>query len=715
MLILPTRLLIETSAQGAEELADGTIRLDLVEVSASPDTDGFHAVETRSGTKTDTPLIDLPMSIEVVGRDLFSLEGSRSLEDVLRNVVGVSPSVGDGQRDQVYIRGFAATNDEYIDGVRDSETYFRDLANISQVEVIMGPAAALYGHGSSGGIIDRITRKPSDTPVGEFDLSLGSWADERAELDAGGPFGFGGVSYRMDAAAEQSGGFRDQYFLDRRHVSPSVAWTPSKDTRVLVQFDALADRRLDDLGIPALVGPPGSGFPGIAPQVPISNYYGSPDGRHADYVLADVDSATATVDRDLGPDWTLHDVARTEHYTLDRNNVLPTGVYLPAGGPFGGDLSAVWVTRSGRHILRSQNDLFDQLESVWRTNAGGVDQAVLVGVEVARQTAGTNSSQFAEAPVALVDPVLTDRPSGEAPSSRTVTDANAATAGLYLQDQLTFSSRWKALVGVRMDYFSVVQDSLLAPYPRLSNLSRAASPRAGLVWQPSGKISFYSSAGRSFQPSGDGLSIAATNAALSPQETTSFEVGSKWDLIGDRLTATAAVFQVERNISETNPLTSVVSNVGNQRSRGIELNLDGRITKRWSIAAGYSLLGAEIVDGGYDSGGVLLNGRLPGLVPRNSATLFTTFDLHRGFGLGVGAVYMGGRYTSNDDSVSMPAFTVLNAAAYYRGRHWEARLNLNNVLNHRYYATAGEGTDAVGQTLMPGAPLAAQGTVAWRY
>jgi catecholate siderophore receptor len=693
------------SAGAAEDFVDGVIRLDPVNVDSTAETHNFRATDSNIGTKTDTPLLDVPQTINVVARDLFSLEGSRSLEDVLSNVAGVSPSVGDGQRDQVYIRGFVATNDEYVDGVRDSETYFRDLANIGSVEVIQGPAAALYGHGSAGGIINRVTRKPSDAPAGELDLTFGTWGEERAELDAGGPLGFGNLSYRLDAAVEQSGGFRDQYFLERDHVSPSVAWRLSKDTRVLVQLDTLTDRRLDDLGLPALVGDAGSGFFGTAPEVPISAYFGSPDGHSADYVLAEVNSATATFDKVVGTGWTLHDVARTEHYTLDRNNVLPTGVYVPGGGIFDGNLSQVWVNRSGRHILRGQNDLFNQLESVWTIDAGGVTQKILLGLEVARQTAGTNSRQFAEAPVALVDPVLTDRPAGEAPSSHTWSAISSATAGLYLQDQIDISTQLKALIGVRFDYFSVEQDSLLPPTTDLSNLSRTASPRAGLVWEPAKGISMYSSVGRSFQPSGDGLSIAATNAALAPQETTNYEVGSKMDLDGGRLTASAALFLVERNISETNPLNGTVSNVGNQRSRGIELAVAGHISRQWSLSAGYSLLDAVIVNGGYDSGGVLLDGRLPGLVPRNSATLFTTYELPHGFGIGAGMVGMGGRYTSNDDSVSLPAFTVLNAVAYYRGTHWEARLNLNNLLNHRYYVTAGEGTDVTGQTIMPGAPI----------
>jgi catecholate siderophore receptor len=482
-----------------------------------------------------------------------------------------------------------------------------------------------------------------------------------------------------------------------------------------VQIDTLRDRRLDDLGIPALVGPAGSGFYGTTPDVPISNFYGSPDGRTADYVLANVSSVTMTLDQNLGSDWTIHNAARIEHYTLDRNNVLPTGVYVPSGGAFDGDLSTVWVQRSGRHILRHQNDFFNQLESVWTTNSGAVAQKVLLGLEAARQTAGVNSAQFAEAPVALVDPILTDRPAGEAPSSLTSNDVSADTAGFYIQDQLTLSEHWKALAGMRLDYFLVEQDSLLAPFPGLYNLNRTASPRVGMVWEPSKHLSYYASISRSFQPSGDGLSIAATNAALSPQETINYEFGSKMNLMGDHLAASAAMFQLERNISETNLLTSVVSNIGNQRSRGIELNIDGHITKQWNIATAYSLLDARIVNGGYDAGGILLNGRQPGLIPRNDATFFTTFDFQNGLGIGGGAVYMGGRYSSNDDSVTLPAYTVLNCVVYYRHAHWDVRLNLNNILNHRYYATAGEGTDFTGQTVMPGAPLNVQASLAWHF
>jgi len=678
--------------------------------------DPFFAPSASSATKTETPLRDLPQTVNVVPRDLFSLQGARSMEDALLNVAGVSPSVGDGQRDQVYIRGFSAQYDQYLDGVRDEAMYFRDLSNIDRIEVLEGPSAVLYGHGSAGGIVNRISRLPSTTALGSVDMSYGSWDQRRAEFDSGGPLGSPALTYRLDAAGEDSGGFRDQYFLQRYHVSASVAWQATPGTRILVQFDYLNDLRLDDLGIPALVGPPGSGFSGVVPNIPIGSYYGAPNSFDHDYVRAAVDTATVTLDHQFSPSLTLHDVFRAEHYTLDRNNMLPTGVFLPGGGLFTGDLDRVWVNRSQRHILRFENDLFNQLETSWKPAASGIDQVILFGLEVGRQGAGSNSKQFNAPAVALVDPVLTDVPVGANPASFTFTAARADTAGLYLQDQLTFSEQWKALVGVRGDYYEVTQQNKLAPFNRLKSLNRTVSPRMGLVYEPNHALSLYGTVSQSFSPAaGDGISTAATTAALAPLKATNYEIGAKQSFLGDSLSATVAFFQLTRDITETNAVTNLTTTAGEQRSRGVDLVLAGRLTARWSVSVSYELLDPFIIHGGLDSGGILLNGKMPALVPRNSASVYTTFDLGHGFGVGGGTVSMGGRYTSNDDSVSLPAFTVVNAVVYYRHGRWEARLNCNNLLNHRYWITAGEGTDYTGQTVMPGAPINLSGSLVWHF
>jgi catecholate siderophore receptor len=709
----PWAKLVAQTATNAYVL-DEVVHLNPMEVQAAKG-NPFFTPSASSATKTETPLLEVPQTVNVVPRDLFVLQGARSIEDVLLNVAGVSPSVGDGQRDQVYIRGFSAQYDQYLDGVRDEAMYFRDLANIDRIEVIEGPSAVLYGHGSAGGLVNRISRLPTAAATEDISTTYGSWNQRRAELDAGGPIGPNGLTYRFDAAGENSGGFRDQYFLQRYHVSPSAAWQMAPDTRVLVQFDYLNDLRLDDLGIPALVGPPGSGFPGVAPAVPISSYYGLPNSFDQDYVRTGVTTATVTLDHAFSPSVTLHEVFRAEHYTLDRNNVLPTSVYLPAGGVYNGNLNAVWVKRSQRQILRFENDLFSQTETTWKTAAAGVDHNFLIGLEVGRQSAGSNSTQYNAPAVALVDPVLTPVPAGAAPASVSSTAVRADTAGLYLQDQMTFSTHWKALAGVRLDYYKVSQQSRLSPFTQIGSLSHTVSPRIGIVYEPIHNFSIYGTVSQSFSPAaGDGLSTAANTAALKPLKATNYEIGAKRILFDDSLSATVSLFQVTRNITETNPVTNLTTASGKQRSRGIDFALAGRLTTRWSVSASYELLDPTIINGGLDSGGILLNGKMPALVPRNSASLYSTFDLGRGFGIGGGAVYMGGRFTSNDDSVSMPAFIVVNAVAYYCHDHWEARLNCNNVLNHHYLITAGEGTDYTGQTVMPGTPINLSASVTWR-
>ena len=223
---------------------------------------------------------------------------------------------------------------------------------------------------------------------------------------------------------------------------------------------------MDDQGIPALIGPPASGFTGTLPKVPIGTYYGSPD-RAADHVQAEDDSLTLTFDQRLWGRAKLHEVARGEHYNLDRNNVLPTGVFVPAGSPFNGDLGTVWVTRSDRHILRHENDLFNQVEFSDQLQAGPIAQHVLAGCELGRQTAGVNSTQYADPAVVLLNPALVDPPVGEAPSSSTMNAVLATTAGFYLQDRIDLGAAWKALVGIRWDSFCVTQNGLLPPFAEL--------------------------------------------------------------------------------------------------------------------------------------------------------------------------------------------------------------------------------------------------------
>lgn len=236
--------------------------------------DGYSPASSNSATKSSAPLRDIPQSVNVIPQQLLRDQAARSMEDALRNVPGVVFSSGDGQRDQVIIRGFSAISDQFIDGVRDDALYFRDLSNIDRIEVLKGPPAVLYGRGSSGGLINRVTKKPRfGETFGEAVLSLGSHKLRRLEGDYNMAVSET-AAFRLNLAREDSGSYRDQQFVDRYSFAPSLALKLGAQTGLLLQYSKARDQRVTDFGIPALNGRP--------VDVPASTYYGSGNARRDD-------------------------------------------------------------------------------------------------------------------------------------------------------------------------------------------------------------------------------------------------------------------------------------------------------------------------------------------------------------------------------------------------------------------------------------------------
>ena len=241
-----------------------------VTVKSSTDT-GYSPATSSTATKGSAPLRDIPQSVNVIPQQLIKDQAARSMEDALKNVPGVGLSHGDGQRDQVVIRGFSAIADQFVDGLRDDALYFRDLSNIERIEVLKGPSAVLYGRGSSGGLINRVTKKPIFGETrGDVTLNLGSYSLKRISTDINLPLGEA-AAFRLNVAKEDSGSYRDQQFIDRYSIAPSVALNISADTQLLLQYTNAKDQRVTDFGIPALNGKP--------VDVPASTYYGSSRAR----------------------------------------------------------------------------------------------------------------------------------------------------------------------------------------------------------------------------------------------------------------------------------------------------------------------------------------------------------------------------------------------------------------------------------------------------
>ena len=678
-------------AQQASEVV-----LDEVQVRSDRQPDsGYNPPTATSATKIEAPLRDIPQTVNVVPQSLLRDQVAQSMQDALKAVPGVGFSHGDGQRDQVTIRGFSAIADQFVDGLRDDALYFRDLSNIEQIEVLKGPASVLYGRGSSGGLINRITKKPG-VNLSEVGLTLGRWNQRRGEFDLARAPQDSAVSYRLTGTVERADSYRDQQFLDRKALAASVLIKPSSDTSVLLQADYLKDSRLTDFGIPAYQGRPVNVSPGT--------YYGAANARDVDVSRAEVASLGATLNHRISDSLSLRNALRYYDYSLDRNNTLVGSV----------NEKAMRASLTRGNVQRDESGFFNQTELTQKLEFAGVKHQLLYGFEFGRQSKDLLSYSRANvATVSLFNPVLPTLPLRIDGKPAADNHSVFKVASAYLQDLVTISPQWKALAGVRYDRFQQETHERQPGKPDLSRTDTAWSPRVGLVYQPSSAWSYYASWSKSFQPSGETFALAANNAQLAPEKTTSQEVGVKWDLPDGKASITASLFKLERtNIKSVDPTSNTVVPLGVQRTNGLELTFAGEIAPSWQVWAGYAFLDGEMTTSPAVDSGQPVQGKRPTLTPRQSANLWVTKALGHGFGLGGGLNYVGARFANPGNTVTLPGYTTVDAMAYYRMGPWDVQLKLNNLLNRRYIV-AGHGSSP--NLNLPGAPRSAQVVARYRF
>lgn len=684
-----------------------TQTLGEVTVQSSNADDGYSPAATSTATKGSAPLRDVPQAVNVVPGQLLRDQGARSMEDALRNVPGVAMSHGDGQRDQVVIRGFSAIADQFVDGVRDDALYFRDLADIERIEVLKGPAAVLYGRGSSGGLINRVTKKPKfGETSGEASLGLGSFDYRRATADVN--VGISDTAaLRINAAVEDSGSYRDQQFVKRHNFAPSLALKLAAQTDLLLQYTNARDKRVTDFGIPALNGRP--------VNVPASTYYGSRSAAQDDTSTSTMQSLAATLNHRFNDEWSVRNVTRAYDYSLDRYNTLPGGTTNPA------DMT---VGRTRSFILRDEKGLFNQTDVTWRNQLGGFKQEWLMGMELGQQKKRAQSVSGGADRVSILNPAGVAAPVIPAASytadSAIPNHTTQDTTALYWQDQITLAPQWKALVGARYDVYKqhTAFDRKLSA---LSRTDKKFSPRAGLVWQPSDAVSYYVSYSKSFQPSAETFALSASTTGAEPEITQNKEIGVKLDLLDGRMNITGALFNLERtNIKNTDPTNpSRQINVGTQRTNGLELTTSGRLPGRWDVSAGYAWLDgrmtkslAKVNTTQLPTASIAVQGKVAALTPRNSAFLWAMKDLGHGLRLGGGVNHVGARFTSLSNQVTLPAYTTLDAALQYTVGQWDVDVNVKNLTNRKYYVSSHGSNDNL---ILPGSPRAVQVTLRTRF
>lgn len=650
---------------------------------------GYGVTTTSTATKTDTLLRDTPQAITVVTKELIRDQAMQSMADVIRYVPGVVTAQGEGNRDTAVFRGNSSTGDFFIDGIRDDVQYFRDLYNIESVEALKGSNAMIFGRGGSGGVINRVSKEPVWNTTRELSLTLGSWNNRRAAIDVGQAIS-ASAAVRINGVLEDSESYRKGVKVERSGVNPTIAFLPGANTRVVLGVEHFEDSRVADRGIPSFKGKPLDTDP--------STFFGSPDLSHADVNL---NAFNALVEHEFANGALLRNRTRYADYDKFYQNVFPGAV----------NAAGTTVRISAYNNATQRSNLFNQADLSFELSTGAIRHKLATGLELGRQVTDNkrNTGYFAPfgaADTAMQTPMTSPVISAPVQFRPSATDADnhgtATVASVYLQDQVTFSPQWQAIVGVRYDRFNVDFRNHRSN-STIEVTDTPFSPRVGLVYKPVEALSFYGSYSLAFVPrAGDQLaSLSPSNAAFDPEQFKNVEFGVKWDVL-PRLSASAAVYRLDRkNVVIADPADATKSIlVDGQRTDGVELELTGSLTRNWSIMGGYAYQDARLTATQSRTGPFA--GAVLAQVPKHTVSLWNRVNLSDAWAVAAGVVYRDKIYPSTDNKVVVPGFTRVDAALFYKlNKNLSMQLNVENLLDRKYYASANSNDN-----ITPGSPRA---------
>lgn len=654
--------------------------------------------QASSATKGLMQLKDVPQIVNVVPKQILREQTVTSMQGALQNVAGLSFSVGDGQRDQVMIRGFSAITDNYVDGIRDDALYFRDMSNVERVEVLKGPASVLYGRGSAGGLVNKINKKPMDQSLREVSLIGSTTGQRRAEVDVNEKVAET-VKVRLTGAVEDSDGYRDQAFLKRQAVAPSVQWDISDKTKLLLQADYLHDDRLADQGFPTdpITGKPVKTNP--------KTFYGALNGKEVGDVDTEISSQTISLDHEFNDQLKYHGAVRHYNYSLDRQYSV-----VSHQDPKKNKLPADQIQLSQSKRIRNEDGVYIQQELSTLFNTGFLKHNTLIGAEYSKQHKDELVWNTFRQITNIFNPQLENwAPLDTSVAAGTNNSNTFENYGIYLQDLMTVTDQLKVLVGLRYDNLSQDRNNKVKPQI-LNRTDNTYSPRIGLVYQPVNNLSLYTSYNRSFQPLADSFVLYTNSADLSPTKTENYEVGAKWDL-NDQLNVTLALFEMSQtNIQNQDPndpkgLTAILA--GEQKTKGVELSLTGQLTDQLSVLAGYSYM-----DGKIEKSATGFTGNHSALTPNNTANLWLKYQMNDHWYAAVGGRGESSRFSAPDNKNILPGYAVVNAALGYQSERYDVNLNLNNLFDRDYFVSGHSGAN---DSNMMGDPLNAQVALRYRF
>ena len=707
-------MLLASVGSWAQSAPGAGVQLPTITVKESVEIQNKDTLKPATTTigKGKQALRDIPQSVTVFTERLMTDRNQDDFRDVLRSTAGVTFQAGETGEEDIRLRGFSLgqAGDIYVDGMKDAPLYERDTFNNDSVEVLKGSASMLFGKGSTGGVVNQVNKMPLLMDQQEISYTLGTGQENRLT----GDFNFltgENAALRLNALVHDE----KNYGAKQRKlgIAPTYSWGIGTRDEFSVGLYSL-----DIKGRPLYNHPWFINDRKLVPSLPARNYYGLASDK------LDTSAQYVTLAHTHRFDNNGELKTRLRHGRYERD-LLASAVRFAAGTTQDNINDSTVITRSPKGRLGISE--LTQLQSDY-TNTfdwGGRKHALIAGVDLYHDAAKrdqryTGTGNMPDTTVGTPDDgAVRPTPRGE-PTFNTF---DASNVGLYAQDTVSVTDAVKLLGGLHYDYFKASYHTPAA----LSNERSDGlwSPRVGIIYQPNNSSSYYASYGTSYNTSGDtyqfGLSINNSTARASntpPEKSRNFEIGGKFDLWGKRaLLGVAAFYSEKYNERNTDPDSAAAQELlsGKRHAAGMEFNLAGRITPKWEVFFNHTWIPSARIDESNvalaaSGGGAQVKGDRPGLTPRHSGSLWTTYVVAPQWRLGVGVNYRGEQNPDGQRSVTAGSFAVMDAMVEYTvNDKTSLKLNVTNLTNKLYADTLYRGFYA------PGAARAAQLTLKTRF
>jgi catecholate siderophore receptor len=635
-----------------------------------------YTVPSLGLSRLPEPIRDIPQSITVVPQELMQQQGVSNLQDALRNVTGISFQAGEGggaQGNNLSLRGFNVRNDIFLDGIRDQGSYFRDVFNIEAIEVLKGPSALYFGRGTTGGVINQVSKLPRLESFYGGTLTLGNGflfrvtGDTNQRINETSAFRLTFMGHLDEIAG------RDEVENKRIGVAPSVTFGLGTSTQLTVSYFLQHEDNIPDYGFPFLFGKP--------PDVRRENFYGL---AREDTEETWVNIATLRLDHRFNEHL---DLRNTLRYSRVDREAFPSPPRISGTPSPDTPLSQIVVTTNHPGRDTTEDILANQADLIARFDTFSFKHTLVTGLEIGTEDFTATRFAFSNVPTtSLLDPNPVRDTSRMTKSVSAMTDTSTFLFGVYMNDTIKLLPQLDLVGGVRWDLFDAEFKNRITG-EKFDRTDKMWSYRAGLVFHPWPTHSYYFSAGNSFNPSAEGLQLANTTADTAPEENQTYEFGGKVDLLEGALSLQGALFRTDKTNARTpDPATGLQVLEGEQRVQGFEFGVVGRPLPSLNMFLGYTYLDSEILESNEVVNGVSVVGNEVPNAPQNSVSFWTTYDFLQRWQVGTGVFYVDERFANNANTNVAPSYVRWDMTLGYQiNKSIQLRFNVINLTDELYF------------------------------